>query len=213
MTGLWKTEAAFHAVSFDRRIAKWVGQLLGADKLAFLLDNVIIKPPLAGGELRWHQDWQAWPVAPCEVVTCWIALEDVTIENGAMQMAVGSHALGRFLPQDGVTGKPKTVPGMAELIAGGMKSMPDPNELGVEISDIVMGAGECSLHHGLMWHRSGVNTTDHVRHTLIQRYADGACHYSGKFYSGVSFSAGEADVDRRLDELDVFPVIDVPATL
>jgi len=210
LTGLWKTDELFRSVTFDPRLRKWAGQLMGTKTLAFLLDNAIIKPPKVGGELHWHQDWQAWPVAPCEVVTAWIALEDVTTDNGAMEMAVGSHALGRFLPQDAVTGHPKNHPGMAELIGSGMRPMPDPVELGVEIVPIELKAGEISLHHGLMWHRSGINTTPSTRHSLIQRYADGASRYSGKNYSAVDFAPNPHNVDRRLDELDLFTVMEVP---
>ena len=210
MTGLWKSEQLFAEVAFDPRVLGWSGQLLGTQKLAFLLDNVLIKPPKVGGEFFWHQDWQAWPIAPTEVVTCWIAMQDVTVKNGAMQMAVGSHALGRFLPRDGGNGQTKTGPAIDTLRANGLKELPDPAEMGLEIGDVELKAGECSLHHGLMWHRSSANETDATRHSYILRYADARNTYTGDSFSAVQFE-GSAQVGSRLADLNLFEIKDVPA--
>jgi hypothetical protein len=90
--------------------------------------------------------------------------------------------------------------------------MPNPDELGTEIATIELRAGEISLHHGLMWHRSGHNETNATRHSLIQRYADGSSRYSGKIHTETnpaSLKVNAANVGKRLDELDIFPVFSV----
>lgn len=214
LNGLWKSDAGFRAVSFDARLTGWVSQLLDADRMAFMLDNVIVKEPLVGGEIYWHQDWYGWPVTPTRVVSAWIALEDVTRENGAMQMAVGSHALGRMLPFNGRTGEPfPSSPALDELSANGMKPIPQPEALGLEIVDVELAAGEVVLFDGLMWHRSGINSSPAPRHSLIQRYADSRCTYSEllKLSDDVFHPVAEsAWVGRPIGELGLFPLIDAP---
>merc|ERR1712117_463969 len=37
-------------------------------------------------EVPWHQDSQYWPLEPMKEATLWLALDDVTAENGAMDM-------------------------------------------------------------------------------------------------------------------------------
>ena len=63
-----------------------------------LEDNALTKDARSGGELRWHQDYAYWPLGQPNAVTIWIALDDVTVANGAVRMAAGSHLLGERLP-------------------------------------------------------------------------------------------------------------------
>jgi len=55
----------------------------------------LIKPPLIGSEKPWHQDNAYFAVEDLDgVVGRWIALDDVTIENGCMHMLSGQHRHG-----------------------------------------------------------------------------------------------------------------------
>ena len=73
-------------------------QLLGSKEVVLMEDGAVIKKPVVGGKLSWHQDYAYWPLASPGAVTCWIALDDVGAANGAMQVAKGSHKLGEKLP-------------------------------------------------------------------------------------------------------------------
>ena len=44
----------------------------------------------------WHQDAVYWPITPSKCVTVWLALTDVTVQNGAMSFVPRSHTLGRI---------------------------------------------------------------------------------------------------------------------
>merc|ERR1712181_12159 len=53
-------------------------------------------------EVPWHQDSQYWPLTPMKEATLWIALDDVTEENGAMDMFTFSavpESRGQDLPK------------------------------------------------------------------------------------------------------------------
>ena len=54
-------------------------------------DNALWKPPGAGS-IGMHQDctYLSW-LNPCEMISCWIALDDTTADGGTMQLARGSH--------------------------------------------------------------------------------------------------------------------------
>lgn len=212
LTGLTSTESCFREVTFDRRLVFWISQLLGTPDLAFLLDQAIIKLPHVSGDFYWHQDWPAWPIAPSEVISCWVALEDVVLENGAMEMAVGTHALGRFLPRNASTGLPVEGQAVRDLEAAGMKTMPDPADLGLRVEPIELRAGEVSLHHGLTWHRSGPNETETTRHAFILRYADGSVEYIGKSFSALGFE-DMTKLGMRIDETDLFPSVKVTSDI
>ena len=70
-------------------------QLIGSRQVRLLEDGAIFKEPGGkGGSLKWHQDYAYWPIAMPAAATAWIALDHVTLENGAMKMAVGSHLTG-----------------------------------------------------------------------------------------------------------------------
>lgn len=42
-------------------------------------------------EIPWHQDCNYWPIEPEVVVSAWLALDEVTVENSCVQIIPGSH--------------------------------------------------------------------------------------------------------------------------
>jgi ectoine hydroxylase-related dioxygenase (phytanoyl-CoA dioxygenase family) len=68
-------------------------QLLGTD-VRFWWDQGINKSPGAGSYIDWHQDnGYANGVTP-EYVTCWLALDDSSPENGGLYVIPESHKAG-----------------------------------------------------------------------------------------------------------------------
>ena len=39
----------------------------------------------------WHQDNAYWKCIPANLASCWLTLDDVNVENGAMHLMPGSH--------------------------------------------------------------------------------------------------------------------------
>ncbi len=167
---LWRSDPVFREVAFAPPLAGWASQLLGANSVRLLEDNVLFKEPGKGGELRWHQDFSYWPIAQPNALTAWIALDDVDISNGAMQMARGSHTRGEFLPAVFGTGAVY----LQDKRPPGMPAMGDPIAAGMQTEVISMKAGEVSFHHSMTWHSSGPNVSDRPRRAHVIRYvADG----------------------------------------
>ena len=83
------------ALAKHPRILAVVESLLDTSDLKLLADEMFMKPPVHGSAKEYHQDATSWPwLVPQAWVTAWLALDDVTLENGALQMVAGSHKLG-----------------------------------------------------------------------------------------------------------------------
>jgi ectoine hydroxylase-related dioxygenase (phytanoyl-CoA dioxygenase family) len=189
---MWRHDDAFRCLVTDPRLAGLAGQALGATAVRLLEDNALTKDAFSGGELKWHQDYAYWPLGQPNAVTVWIALDDVTGDNGAVRMARGSHHLGERLPAVFGTGavyfrerRPSTV-----------RPIADPEVDGLGIDTLELAPGEASIHHALTWHASGANATGRPRRAAVVRYvADGTTWFGERRY----------EFNYRDDELGLTP--------
>jgi ectoine hydroxylase-related dioxygenase (phytanoyl-CoA dioxygenase family) len=171
---LWERDERFWEIVSNPVIAGMARQLLGSEEVVLMEDGAVVKKPVVGGKLAWHQDYAYWPLASPGAVTCWIALDDVSAENGGMQVAVGSHKLGEKLPVefgDGSSFMHAERPGISELLP--------PEEVGLEVVGYELKAGECGFHNALLWHASGPNTSPNLRRGFVPRYVAGGTMWLG----------------------------------
>jgi hypothetical protein len=88
----------FGRVSASPRIVNEVRALLREDVYHWH-SKVMLKEPRQGGAWEWHQDYGYWyhDGAPYpRLLSCMIALDPATRENGCLKVLVGSHLLGRL---------------------------------------------------------------------------------------------------------------------
>jgi phytanoyl-CoA hydroxylase len=213
LVGLHKSVSEFRDVATHAVLTQWAGQLLGCDEVVHLADQAFVKPPGASSaELHWHQDWYPYPLETPDVLTCWIALDDVTVANGAMWMAVGTAGLGQYVPMDAIAGQP--APRAERYLEQGMKVMPDPEAVGIRAQPIEIKAGECSIHHCLTWHKSGVNTSGDRRRAIAERYVDGRAIWAGaredNQYAVNQYPSTPAMIGRPIAENHLLTVLPVP---
>lgn len=97
-------------------------------------------------------------------LTCWIALDDTTSENGVIQYIPGSHRWN-LLPETGLAGGMDSI---RELLDPEQcRSMKAPAQR-------PMRKGECSFHHPLTVHGSGKNMSGVPRRaTVVNLIRDG----------------------------------------
>jgi phytanoyl-CoA hydroxylase len=140
------------------KILDVVRQLMATDQVSYLQDQVLMKPAHHGSHVSWHQDSGYWTgiepwIDPPAIVTCWVAIDNVTEENGCVQMVPGSHKRG-VLPHE---------PGGDHLL----------HVQGVDLSTavpVVLPPGGVSFHHSCTVHGSAPNTTPHRRRGLALTY-------------------------------------------
>ncbi len=140
--------------------------LIGPDIKVFG-SQLFMKPP-GGVEKPWHQDSAYFPLDPQIVVTCWTALDEVTVNNGCMHVIIGSHREG-ILEHD------------QKWMIGNRKDMqvPEARIDDVRSRGITLSPGGCSFHHGILLHRSGSNSTTQSRRGLAVHYIPGDCRWIG----------------------------------
>jgi phytanoyl-CoA hydroxylase len=129
-------------------------ELLGEDA-AFDFDMLIDKAPRTLTPTPWHQDCAYWIDLPDRrAASCWIALDDATIDNGCLWFVPGSHR--RPVRPHRSAGRGG---GALECDASESEGQPVP-----------LGAGSCTFHHGGTLHYSRGNATSERRRALIVNF-------------------------------------------
>lgn len=161
--GAWRTGPAFHDVLWSPAFLMAASQLLdGAVRLWH--DQLFCKPAHHGGVVAWHQDYSYWTrTQPVAHLTCWIALDDSTRDNGCLYYIPGSHKWN-LLPRTGLTGD------MNEI----MTVLDEEQKRSFQPVPIELKRGQCSFHHPLTVHGSYENRSDRPRRaTLVNVFRDG----------------------------------------
>ncbi|MDX1576478.1 MAG: phytanoyl-CoA dioxygenase family protein [Kiloniellales bacterium] len=148
---------AFYDVMADSRMTDVVADLIGPD-LRLHHCKINSKLPGAATQVKWHQDFLYDPHSNTDLVTALLMLDDVTEENGPLEVVPGSHK-GPLLSlwHDGVfTGA--VADETAAALAGRTVSCTGP-------------AGAVCLMHGCLLHGSAANRSDRPRTLFICVYA------------------------------------------
>ena len=162
--GAWRIRPGFHDILWHPAFTVAASQLLGG-AVRFWHDQLFCKPARHGGVVAWHQDYSYWTrTKPMQHLTCWIGLDDSTIDNGCVHYVPGSHNW-TLLPITGLAGDMNAI---HEVLT------PEQWERFTHPVAIELKAGECSFHHPLMVHGSFENRTDRPRRaTVINAFRDG----------------------------------------
>ena len=172
---LWERDERFWKIVSDPVIAGMARQLLGSEEVVLMEDGAVIKKPVVGGRLGWHQDYAYWPLASPGAVTCWIALDDVSAENGGMQVAAGSHKLGEKLPVEFGDGSSF----MHERAARARSHLRRRRRSGSRSSATSSRPVNAASTTPCIWHGSGPNTSQKPRRGFIPRYVAGGTTWLG----------------------------------
>ena len=112
-----------------------------------------------GMAVLWHQDGIYWPLEPMEVVTLWLAVDDSTPENGCMRVIPGTQNL-----------KLQKIVERKDVV-NVLNSEVDPNVVDESKAvDLILKAGDLSVHHPNIIHGSNANTSTKRRCGLNIRY-------------------------------------------
>jgi ectoine hydroxylase-related dioxygenase (phytanoyl-CoA dioxygenase family) len=161
--GAWRIQPGFHDLLWSPAFTVPASQLLDGG-VRFWHDQLFCKPAQHGGVVAWHQDYSYWTrTRPMAHLTCWIALDDATRDNGCLQYVPGSHRW-ELLPVTGLAGDMDAI---QSVLSEEQKRQFRP--VAVELKK-----GYASFHHPLMVHGSYANSTDRPRRaTVINVFRDG----------------------------------------
>lgn len=169
MVNLWTDYPEVKAFSFDERLAESARRLSKANSVRIYHDHAMIKPGgEASKETNWHQDHPYWPMDPLGPLSAWVAVDDVTVENGCLHFCPGSHRFGKL---EGI-----------KLGVAGESIVDKMKERGYEVAEpaaMEMEAGGVTFHHGCNFHYAGPNQTDSPRRAFAVIYIPDYVTFTG----------------------------------
>lgn len=169
VVNVWEAEPAFLRHLYHPKLVAIVAALMGTDTVRVWHDQAQIKPPRIGGPTVWHQDYPYWPViAPADLVSAWVALEDADPENGCMSMVRRSHLWGPY--RSGTIGNSED-----HSPAYDPALLPEGEH--VEVVPCPVRAGSVMFHHCLTWHGAPPNRSSRNRPAIAVHYMPGHTRY------------------------------------
>jgi ectoine hydroxylase-related dioxygenase (phytanoyl-CoA dioxygenase family) len=126
------------------------------DTVYLFNEQYVVKAAERGMQFSWHQDSGFIDYPHARYLTCWIALDDVSEANGTVYLLAYARA------------------GMRDVVAHVRDE--ETNDMvgyfGDDAGDpVVVPAGSIVCFSSTVFHRSGPNTTDHMRRVYVAQYS------------------------------------------
>jgi len=168
--GAWRVTPGLHDILWNPAFVMPAAQLIGAS-VRFWHDQIFYKPARYGGVVAWHQDYSYWTrTSPMAHLSCWIGLDDSTVDNGCVHYVPRSHHWD-LLP---ITGLAQDMDAIRSVLTE--KQLREFKPVAIELRK-----GEASFHHPLTVHGSFENGTELPRRAaVINVFADGVCSASDR---------------------------------
>lgn len=156
---IWKTDPTLRELVLHSRLPRMACGLLQAEKVNLFYDQLFVKEPGTANPTPWHNDLPYWPIKGTQVISFWIALDEVTRESGAVEYIRGSHRWERWF-------QPRTFSGPNNYeINPEYEPMPDIDaaRASYDIVSYDMAPGDVIAFHGMTVHGSGGNASANRR--------------------------------------------------
>ena len=157
---LWRLEQYneyFKELGQRREMTELVAALVQGEPVLTGVET-FSKPARIGSAVPYHQDNAYFCQTPPDMLTVWVAMDSVTVENGAVYFIKGSHKYG-MLPS-----KPSGVTGNSIGLAA------TPATPKSEQFCATLAAGDATIHHCEIVHHSNENLTEQSRLGLLFVY-------------------------------------------
>ena len=200
-TFVWKHRTDFQRFVFESGAAEMAAKLMRSKKINLFFDQLLVKEPGTDADTYWHHDQPYWPVAGQQVLSMWVALDEVTKESGAVEYLAGSHLWGKRFRAKSFTGDARYT-----------EELPPVPDIEAERAQhrfiqYELSPGDCTFHYGLTLHAApGNSRRDRRRRAYIVRWAgDDATYYPRE---GIQPMLYDPDLPSgaALDS-DLFPVV------
>jgi phytanoyl-CoA hydroxylase len=151
----------------DPRINRYLTSFYNREPFA-VQTMVYFKPPGARGQAL-HQDNRYLQAEPGTCMAAWLALEDIDLENGCLEVVPGTHDMPMICTQEADTTKSFT---------GVVINLP-----GMSAIPIIMKKGDVIFFNGSVVHGSGPNESKtRFRRIMVGHYIEGQSEQVAKYY-------------------------------
>lgn len=188
-----------------------VAALTDSSQVILYSDQLFLKEAGSSVMTPWHQDKPYWLMEGEKVAVCWVPVDDVKLESGAMGYVIGSHRWNRlFKPSDFITAT-GTYPTDGGIFYEDLDDVPpiDAEPENYEVRRFEAGPGDVIVHHWMTLHGSSGNVSAYrLRRAASVRYAGDDVTFLKRRSSPEPFrhTIDLADGD-PLDKADRFPVV------
>ena len=181
------------------RVGLIAARMMGLRQTRLIDDVALVKPPRheGGDPTIWHQDAPNFPFDRRGFLTIWIAVDNISLDQGPLTFVPGSHRIGLLGAIDG---------GGEEIR---LESLLQPEDYEY-INDPVttaLDAGDASVHDGYTLHSAGANLTSRPRRGWGVRFIPPATLYTGGAHR--SFDHLGLAPFQPLEHIE-FPLIEMP---
>jgi phytanoyl-CoA hydroxylase len=148
---------------FELRASSIACQLIGDDATLDYDQFLAKRPRRPKAVFAWHQDLGYWPTdtPDTRTVTCSLALDDATAENGCLEVVPGSHLEPKLRPH-----RPRAWSTAPELREESHTLMVELTEHD-RIVSLPVRRGSITVHNERIVHGSGGNRSDGWRRTYV----------------------------------------------
>lgn len=151
-----KRQSPFREFVHNSPAAEIVGTIMGARKVNFFYDQLLVKEPGTAEKTPWHQDQPYWAVQGYQVASIWLPL-DIVAKETSLKYVRGSHRWGAHNPHHFSDNSPYRGTGLPEL----PNIDADPQKY--EILGWDLQPGDCLVFQAMMVHGSAGNTSSENR--------------------------------------------------
>jgi ectoine hydroxylase-related dioxygenase (phytanoyl-CoA dioxygenase family) len=160
---LWQElgDDLYSMFSRGKRLVDAATDLLG-EPVLHTTTKIMMKEPFVGGAWEWHQDYGYWATDNYHLyprlVSCMIAINEATEENGCLEVLRGSHHIGRINHLK--TGDQKGAD--LTFVEEALKHH--------ELVKVELKPGDTLFFHCNLLHKSNQNKSKHPRWAMIAAY-------------------------------------------
>ena len=171
-------------VCVDPGVGEAVRALLGAEAVRLFSETYLDKPP-GGLPTPWHQDWPLQPFDRRDTVNCWVALDDIDMEQGPLHVISGSHRLGPLYTPTDFADQPPIGEMMSPEDRELLWALADPSDVddgGVPVHRAPFSAGDALIFYGSVLHGAPANRTGRRRRGYTRAIISSEVRYTGMPY-------------------------------
>jgi hypothetical protein len=167
--GIWQSAPEILELLNEGGIGAMACALMGAQWCRIYYDQISVKAASTPVKTPWHQDIPYLPLKGLQFITIWIALDDCSSDNGALEYVPGSHlwpaASHRSSGYELNLRQSKTLPKLPDI---------DLNRSSLDVVSFSLRAGQYVFHHGLTAHGAKGNASDRSnrRAYIIRLYGE-----------------------------------------
>lgn len=148
---------AMREVLLSSSLGEMSARLMGSSHARFFFDHMLVKEPGGSNPTPWHQDAPYFPISGVQCCGIWVALDDVTADNGAVEYLGGTHKDNVLYAPQRFSGEGRYESDLAEL-----RDVPDVDNHrdDYHILSWELAPGDCVVHHVRLLHGAPANATD-----------------------------------------------------